>query len=147
MGRGSLDVVEVEFHGDFLPADITCHQDVRNIIDIHFEGTEMAAHGKKTPWQSEEGVEIIHLIDLREERSPTLIASCGIGLPVILVRMPPGHVFTPFSTRGEHPADSGFTNDFLRQTDQRMKTHLIGHESDPPPVSYTHLTLPTKRIV
>ena len=124
--RRPLQIVELHVHWQA----VDVHEDRCGVLDIDLERASPSADRNDPPWPAEQPVQIIHLVNLREDHAAALIAARRIHPPVIFVRMPARKIVARLSADCQNSPQAGRAENLTHAFEQRMEAPLICYERD-----------------
>src|SRR5271155_1585354 len=93
---------------------LALHHRAGYVLYIDFQITPVPADGEQTLRFSEQGVEIVELVNLREDHTSTQIRAGGIHLPVVFKTMPTRQILADGSTNSKQAAKHARAHNLLQ---------------------------------
>ena len=117
-------------NGENTGAERGFHEDRGGVLDVDFELAPVASEGIDTAGQTEEGVEVVELVDLGDDDASAKVAAGGIGSAVVLIGVPVGEILADGGTDGQQTAEDAGADDLGESQDAGMKAELIADHAD-----------------
>src|SRR5208337_3299112 len=127
----ALQIVLLQMDGEWPPRELAVHQCAGHVFHVDLKITPVAAEGEQTLRLAEQRVQIVELVNLREDYTSSQVCARGIHLPVILITMPAWQILAYGGTNCEQVAQQAGANNLLHAQKAWVETKLVADHDDP----------------